>query len=145
VSISLYFVVQWFEPRLLGRDGNRLSLNSSRDSASQVYAQFFNRNAFLYSHLMALICIWNFYYCQTVRLFNFLHVRKCVSLSKNFDNDFQSIWINFLSFFQVYFPLDTKFAKNLWVPDVYIYHLKYISRSLKNYQGLKEIKTFQSF
>jgi hypothetical protein len=102
VSISLYFVVQWFEPRLLGRDGNRLSLNSSRDSASQVLAHFVYRKGSLYSHLMALICIWNFYYCQTVRLFKFLHVRKC--LSKNFDNDFQSIWINFLSCFPGLLP-----------------------------------------
>ena len=62
---------QWFEPRMLGRDGTPLRLNSSRDGAPS----------------------------------------------------------------QVYFTLDTKFAKNLWVPDVYIYHLKYISRSLKNYQG----------
>ena len=37
---------------------------------------------------------------------------------------------------QSFFALDTKFLQHLWVPDIYIYHLKYISRSLKDYEGI---------
>lgn len=44
--------------------------------------------------------------------------------------------------YETFSPVDTKFVRHLWVPDIYVYHMKYGSRMLKDFDGESDYNVF---